>query len=278
MKPLFVAVVALISLSAGSLVAQSSSGATLDVTSNYTSGNTGTLTIDLTQQNSVPPIAVGTPALGGQLICNFVTGTPSYGGQYQYVQYPMTGSYSTVVVVGGNVFADGPLLRGRIIVTGDAVIEDVICPSNIIARREDVGTTIHLKKGDGGVISLEVPSDPSNPSSAEWRLSNVQQLLPLQGSDSHNGTISIVGVDGNAMKVPDKSDSIKPIDIFKLTDETTGVISYNFSYVATALGTTSLTFVLVETSADGDILKDTAFFTIQVDDTDSSSPSSVSNP
>ena len=62
--------------------------------------------------------------------------------------------------------------------------------------------------------------------------------------------------------------TLKPIDIFKLTDETTGVVSCNFSYAAVAPGMTVLNFVLIETSVPGDVFKDGASFAIQVDDDD----------
>jgi len=239
MKSLLVAVVALLLLSVHSLVAQDSS----------------------------PRIAVGgTPTLGGRLAANFITGIPNYGSKYFLAS---AGNFSTNFKNDFNTEVDvngvsDPFLRGRIIVTDDPALDLLICPNNIIARREDAGTIIHLKKLDGGVISLEIPSSLSNPSYAQWRLVVIDQSWAL--SDSSKGTISIIGVHGNPIEVPDKSDFIKPIDIFKTTDEATGIASYNFSYAATAVGTTSLTFWLVAPGIYGDFVADEASFTIQVDD------------
>lgn len=277
MKSLFIAVIALCSLSAHGLVAQSSSDATLNINSNYTFDNAGTLTLDLPQQNSVPPIAVGgTAELHSTFVGNFVSGL-SYGSQYSIITAEsITGnfdnSYATEVDVNG---ASDSSFRFRPIITGDSSTEILICPSKIIARKEDAGRTICLKKGEGGVISLEIPNDLSNQFPLEWRLAVLDQLSPLPdysaNAEKKPDTISIIGVDGNPIEVPDTTDLLKPIDIFKSTDATTGVVSYNFSFVAIAPGTTAVRFTLIKVTDHGNVLKDVEPFMIQVDDADSSS-------
>ena len=111
MKSLFVALVALLSLSAHSLFAQNFSDATLNINSNYTSDNTGTLTLNLPQQHSAPPIAIGATAkLDSAFVANFVS-APSYESKYaigadENISGTFQNDYNTEVDVGGNDVAD----------------------------------------------------------------------------------------------------------------------------------------------------------------------------
>ncbi|MBM3856873.1 MAG: hypothetical protein FJ390_02795 [Verrucomicrobia bacterium] len=242
MKSLLVVVASLLSLSVHALVAQNYSG--------YNSSFTITGSSSYNQNSSITVGAASSYNNNSELL---------QSGDVNHVQ--------------------DPLLRGRIFVSGDPIIEDVIYPNNIIARRGDDHRIIHLKKGDGGMISLEVPKGLS--SSAQWCLASTDQFL-LQGDSSYvpeeyKGTVSIIGIDGNQIEVPSMGDSLKPIDIFKSTDEATSIVSYHFSYTAVASGMTVLNFILVETSIPGDVFKDGASFAIQVDDGDAVAPVTINS-
>ena len=106
--------------------------ASLNVTDNYTSTNSGTLNYQFGSTTDPTRITVGgTMALGGNFVGNFVGGAmPIIGSQYAFAQASqVTGSFinsgSTEVDING---VNNPYLRGHIICKGDPTLYDLIAP------------------------------------------------------------------------------------------------------------------------------------------------------